>query len=527
MIQWSDHAGGDQLDGGGYVSSDNNGNTYVAGITQSSLCFFDNDTIHQSLFIAKYNSSGDRIWLLSFINGTGSLDGEGGNIPLTLDTIRQNLLVSGTFFGFLMLPNDSILLGSKNTIFLMKIDLDGHIKWTKTAGGVGDDQAFGITYDATGNIFISGSNSDSANFDNIIIPRGGFIAKYDSGGNVLWAKHKFRYFTQFGDGYPFDEVNSKKILINQNSLLIFGDVLRDTVVVDTVTFKNPPGFMSTFISSFTLSGDLKWMKCAGGPFGASGDFTTDRLGNIYISGLLTGKGIFGTDTLVQPGNLGDAFLAKYDLNGDLHWATNLKCTEFAWGWAVATDTGGSVYFSGQFHGNAYFGNTLISSMYSGNNMFLARYTSSGNNIGVVQFGEGGIYGLATDNEHNVCFTGDFLDTLVLGRNTYPSYGYLDFFVAKCSPITNGIEATSEKDDKLLIYANPTTGICNIEIPVSFQNEKELTLFVYNATGNLMQKITINIINDKITFDIQAQAKGIYPVILTNGIRSYSGKIIFE
>ena len=100
-------------------------------------------------------------------------------------------------------------------------------------------------------------------------------------------------------------------------------------------------------------------------------------------------------------------------------------------------------------------------------------------------------------------------------------------MAKCSPITNGIEATSEKDDKLLIYANPTTGICNIEIPVSFQNEKELTLFVYNATGNLMQKITINIINDKITFDIQAQAKGIYPVILTNGIRSYSGKIIFE
>jgi hypothetical protein len=526
MIQWSDHAGGNQLDGGGYVSSDNNGNTYVSGITQSSLCFFDNDTIHQSLFIAKYNSSGDRIWLLTFINGTGSLDGEDGNITLTLDSIRQTLLVSGSFYGYLGLPNDSALWGIQNTVFLMKIDLEGHIKWAKTAGGVGDDQAFGITYDAIGNIFISGSNSDSAHFDNIIIPRGGFLAKYDSGGNVLWAKHKFRFFTRYGGGYPFDEVNPQKILVNQNSLLVYGDVMRDTVVIDTITLKNPPGFTSSFISSYTLSGDLKWIKCAGGPSGASGDFTTDRLKNIYITGLYTSKSVFGTDTLVQPGNLGDAFLAKYDTNGNLHWVTNLKCSE-AWGLAVATDTGGSVYFAGQFYGNAYFGNTLISSMYGGNNMFLARYASSGNNIGVVQFGEGGIYGLATDNEHNVCLTGDFLDTLVLGRNTYSSYGYFDFFVAKCSPITNGIESKSKKDDKLLIYANPTTGICNIEIPESFQNEKELTLFVYNTTGKLIQKVIITIINDKITFDIQAQAKGIYPVILTNGIRSYSGKIIFE
>jgi hypothetical protein len=348
---------------------------------------------------------------------------------------------------------------------------------------------------------------------------------------VIWAKHKFRYFKYPNDnGFPFDEATPYRLLYHRNSLLVYGDILRSTVVIDTVTLNNPSGFRSAFISSFTTSGDLKWIKCAGGPQGEPGGFnscSTDKLGDIFITGLFEHKGIFGNDTLIQPGLNEDAFLAKYDVNGNYYWATNLKCSVFADGWVVAADSGGGVYFAGNFDGTAYFGNNQITSKYVGSTQFLAKYSSNGNNIGVVQYGVGGIYGLALDNAHNICFTGAFLDTLTLGRQTYYSHGDYDFFAAKSSPIINSIETKSQQDDKLLIYANPTTGICNIDIPESFQNEKELNLYIYDTAGKLIQKVPVILGEDKITFDIRAQAKGVYPVILTNGTKNFSGKIIFS
>ncbi|TRZ53011.1 T9SS C-terminal target domain-containing protein [bacterium] len=526
---WSSQAGGTSYDGGGLVATDQSGNTYITGITKSSPCYFNTDTIQPGLFIVKYDNSGIEQWVRHFNVGSGSNQGEEGNITFTIDIKNEKLLIAGTFYNYLGLP-DTTLQGIQNTVFILKMDFNGNIIWYKTAGGSGDDQAFGITHDDIDNIYICGSNEKDATFNKTTIPRGGYIAMYDGQGNFVWAKNKFRYFNPYvaGTWYPFTEAAPTYVLYSDNALLINGAVVNDTIVIDTITIINNPGFISSYIASFNMQGDIKWIKLAGGPQGACGShIATDNSNNIFITGMFTKTGLFGNDTLTQPGDYGDCFIAKYNVNGGLIWATNTRCSMWAWGWGLASSSDGSVYLSGNFHGTAYFGNTMLTSVSKTDDMFLAKYASDGSNIGVRQYGEGGIYSIALDESSNVCFTGAFKDTLTIGSNTFISHGQYDLFAAKCSPILSGIESPESQSNQLLIYANPTSGICNITIPMDFQNEKELTLFVYDMTGKLVRKVPVKIKDEKLTFDIQAQAKGVYQAVLTNYWKRYTGKIIFE
>lgn len=524
---WSSHAGGWSYDGGRQIVSDKYGNKIVVGITQSSACYFNTDTITSGWFIVKYDVSGNESWVIDLVKSSGPNEGEWGNIAMKIDTINDQLLLTGTFYNFLNLP-DTVIHEPKNTIFVIKMDLDGNIIWCRTAGGTGDDQAFGIASDPDGNIYISGSNENDATFDQITIPRGGFLAKYDANGNVIWAKHKFRFLMLHSSGYPFTEASPIHLLYSNNSLLVNGVVQNDTIVIDTVTFINSYSFNASYLSSFSSQGDFQWIKLAGGPGGSCGSsFATDTLNNIYISGFYQGKGVFGNDTLIPPGDGGDCFLAKYNSLGNLIWVTSTQSSSMAWGQAVAYSSDAGVYLSGYFHGTIHVGDIILVSSPTSNDMFLAKYSTDGNNIGVRQYHSGAIYGVALDGSKSVCFTGDFNDTLTIGPNTFVSRGQGDLFVAKCSPILGGVKSLSAESNQLLIYANPTTGICNITIPEDFKNEKSLSLTIINSQGKVIQKVPVEITEERISLNIQAQAAGMYNVILTNGKKSYTGKIVFK
>jgi len=65
------------------------------------------------------------------------------------------------------------------------------------------------------------------------------------------------------------------------------------------------------------------------------------------------------------------------------------------------------------------------------------------------------------------------------------------------------------------------------IPYEFIPEKQITLLLFDSQGRLIQQAPVdNKTDGKIKLNIEAQAKGMYNVILSNGKKSYSGKIIF-
>jgi len=91
----------------------------------------------------------------------------------------------------------------------------------------------------------------------------------------------------------------------------------------------------------------------------------------------------------------------------------------------------------------------------------------------------------------------------------------------------GIEDETGGGEQLLIYPNPNTGTCTITIPEEFLYENNLTLSIYDNLGKLVQQIATEKGVEELNMPLNLQAKGVYVAILSNGKKSYSGKIVFE
>jgi hypothetical protein len=65
-------------------------------------------------------------------------------------------------------------------------------QWAQGEGGTNEDRAFGIATDLLGNVYATGSFRSTATFGPTVFTSAGvedaFLAKYDSSGNLLWAK---------------------------------------------------------------------------------------------------------------------------------------------------------------------------------------------------------------------------------------------------------------------------------------------------------------------------------------------------
>ena len=80
-----------------------------------------------------------------------------------------------------------------NDIFLAKFESLGNIIWAKRAGGSVSDFCNGIATDGNGNILITGSYaSPLIAFGSTVFTNPCsidlYVAKYDNNGNVIWAR---------------------------------------------------------------------------------------------------------------------------------------------------------------------------------------------------------------------------------------------------------------------------------------------------------------------------------------------------
>ena len=66
------------------------------------------------------------------------------------------------------------------------------VEWAKSAGGASGDRGVATAVDAAGNSYVTGFYKGTATFGSFTLTSAGsfdvFVAKYDAGGNVLWAQ---------------------------------------------------------------------------------------------------------------------------------------------------------------------------------------------------------------------------------------------------------------------------------------------------------------------------------------------------
>jgi hypothetical protein len=513
---WAKKAGSDLYDSGLGITTDANGNVYVAGLFENNSINFGSPNFinvqgppYKKLFIVKYDSSGNTLWARSASGGFA--------YSKIVADINGNVYVTGYFggasinFGTISLTNT----GTTN-MFIAKYDSNGNILWAKIASGNNPSvKSVSIDLDYNGNALITG-NFDSPsitigtitlnNNDSLGISSDIFIAKYDSNGNLLWAK-------KAGGNYYEDSYSITTDIIG--NAYITGFYASSSITFSAYTLNNSDATGNTpdiFIAKYDSSGNLIWAKSEGGQYNQNETgycIRNDSIGNIYVTGWFDKNINIGAITLTNTDTtqgVTNAFIAKYDSSGNLIWAKNAG--GFSDGWSLDASSTGYVYLTGHFMSNSItFGTTNLTNTGTGStDSYIVKYDTNGNVIWAKSIGYTSFIQEITSNQNdNIYITGGFsstinFDTYTLMGSSDQSY---DMFVSKLG--NSSILGVDEVVNSFMtIYPNPLTNFLIIKTNKKLIGKKYT---IKDANGKLVLSDIIN--SEETLISMEEFAAGVY------------------
>jgi len=339
--------------------------------------------------------------------------------------------------------------GSNTSIFISKFNnqsgfTDG--KYLVSEGGAEDGGR--IAKDNEGNYYLTGVTSSTTittngaydtNFGGGVYD--GVIFKYDKDWNLIWA-------TYFG-GNQNDQISSHA-LDKDNNLIAVGYTFGSTADISNNGHSNTfAGNRDGILAKYDKDGNQLWASYYGGAgqdeiFGVDVDLD----GNIYFCGWSRGSSgntisDNGYQNLPNSASNFDAFLVKFDKNGNRLWGTYLGGNgndQFV----KVKVFGNKVYCIGYTTSTDVIGNDGFDNSYNGNeDGFIASFTTSGEFLWSSYLGQSDydrLYALDIDQSGNLYVLGETSSTTSFATtNSYQENyggGTYDIFIAK---INNNIE----------------------------------------------------------------------------------------
>ncbi|PKR81057.1 hypothetical protein CW751_05590, partial [Brumimicrobium salinarum] len=367
-----------------------------------------------------------------------------------------NLYVSGAF------QNTVDFDPSVNTVsltavdsqdgFVAKYDANGALIWVRQIGGTSQQDAYSVTVDNAGNVYTTGSFYGTVDFD----PGAGvenlsaqnafdaFVLKLDNNGDFIWVRQL----------KGNSEISAVDIQLDNNDNAFVVGYFHETIDFDpnasNFSMTSSVGFVDAFFMKLDNLGDFVWAKQIGGSGNANTlSISISALGDLYLAGEFKSTADFdpnaGTTNLNSLGN-NDAYLAKYDNDGNLVWVNQLGGTDRSAARDIALSANDQVYVTGYFKGTVDFnmGGTPNSVTSNGqNDVFIAQYDDNGVFVDVNGFGSstGSDIGFTVDVDVNgfVYVGGDFQETVDfdprVGVNNLTATG-TDGFVIKLGDCSN-------------------------------------------------------------------------------------------
>jgi hypothetical protein len=162
---WAISMGSLGFDYGTSVSTDTSGNVYITGTFERTVDFDPSSAIanlttsnYSSIFLAKYDSSGNYLWAIKF-------GGVGNNVRSVSVDSKGYAYVTGSFRGtgdFDPTSSTANLTSTGNMdIFLAKYNSSGNYIWAINMGGTGHDYGYSVVFDKNSNSYICGQFRDS------------------------------------------------------------------------------------------------------------------------------------------------------------------------------------------------------------------------------------------------------------------------------------------------------------------------------------------------------------------------------
>jgi hypothetical protein len=363
------------------------------------------------------------------------ISGSAGSEGIVLDANR-NSYITGSFIGTIKLDTFTLVSNQIANIFFAKYDANGICLWAKQAGGNQSNKnsnTTGITLDSKGNFFVAGNFAGTATFDTVHLTSYGYtdilIAKYNSAGNCVWAKHA-------GDNSnPYINWSFGIKADSSGNTFVTGD-FQGNIAFDTIHLTS--SVISGFIAKYDPDGNCLWAKLAGGgsiTYEGGRSVSIDSKGNSYVAGQFTGTQYFDNIQLKSFNSSHDGFLAKYNPVGVCLWAKQQggKLSDVSSG--VTIDTKDNIYLTGYFKDTASFGTIILIDSALGTEIFVAKYDSDGNCLWAQPSAGGNLGssgGISVDNNSNTYITGTFKGTIKFDSTQLDSDppNMEDIFVAK-------------------------------------------------------------------------------------------------
>lgn len=317
-ILWSTYYGGAGPDNASSVSTDSNGNVFLAGTTTSTnfplqnagTYFEGNFAGTPNAFIIKFDPAGTRLWATYFkgINSPVVNNDLNGNLYLAASSNNTNVPVfnpGGPAY------YQAVINGSIDVV-MAKFDNSGNQLWTTYFGGSGFEQGVSLDTDKFGNVFLTGYTNST----NLPLQNAGtywqsaissttstelFISKFGSNGSLVWS-------TYFGG-------TRNEVMSSNDNVEV--DTCGNVYVTMQTSSRNIPlqspcggGYFKTFLDTsvqaiysdifltcFSNSGVYRWGTYYGGD---GNDFRDVLCVDVYQNLFVSGEWCFASNPNTYP-----------------------------------------------------------------------------------------------------------------------------------------------------------------------------------------------------------------------------------
>ena len=297
------------------------------------------------------------------------------------------------------------------------------LEWGTYLGGTSNEALRSVALDNQGNVYVLGGSKSANNIasngmdmslagDNDIV-----LAKFSNDGVLQWAT----YYGGSGNDYGVQLVvsSSGDVFISARTL---SSGLSTSGVHQEVNRGGPP-WGDALLAKFTNDGVLVWATYFGGDNSETGAVGLDHHDNIYLMGQsrsTSGVATPGAHQVSNNGGEGDLFLARFNNDGTLDWATYYGGSGYEDGKQITFDSQDNIYVSGftqSSSGIATSGadqeiygdrNSFDSNTNDWGDGFLVKFDSDGVRLWATYFGGAGneaFTSVVTDQNDNVYVTG--------------------------------------------------------------------------------------------------------------------------
>lgn len=336
------------------------GNTQFGSVSVPSNG--ENDVV-----IVKYSADGDALWAKS---GGGSGMDWGNSVAVDAD---GNSYMVGYFNGSATFGSSTINGRGMTDIFVSAYDPDGNLRWVRSAGSDGADEAYGVAVDTEGNVYVTGIISGNATFDNLSASGAsagsGFVARYDADGTIEWVQ-------EIGGTNIAESIS-----INGEDEIFVAGSFYSTLSSGTTSLSSA-GSADMFVLELTTAGITSsgWRYGGTGEDGVSAFGKSLRViaaadGGFYLGGSYSEQLDLGITTLESRGK-SDIVVGRFSGDGSAIWAIDGGGTEKDHYVSIGVDSTGVAYMFGNYFSPTFRMGDVTLPRLSSNDMVMAKIDGS-------------------------------------------------------------------------------------------------------------------------------------------------------